>query len=62
MLVNAAFVCSVLWQLVRHVDWQELRGKVSRCREIARAWVGGHCPGGVVAVKHSKDVDSGSLA
>ncbi|KAF6265050.1 hypothetical protein COO60DRAFT_1480381 [Scenedesmus sp. NREL 46B-D3] len=43
VLVNVAYICSVLWQVVRHVEWCEVVGAVRSAGRIVHAWAGRPC-------------------
>jgi hypothetical protein len=43
VLANVAYVCSVLWQQVRHVDWQGIVGTVRNAGHGVHACVGKSC-------------------
>jgi hypothetical protein len=43
LLVNASFVCFVLWQLAKQVQWQAASGRVKGRAQHVYIWVGKHC-------------------
>jgi hypothetical protein len=39
LLVNLAYVCSVLWQLVQLMEWQAVREAIIKACRSAELWV-----------------------
>jgi hypothetical protein len=60
LVVNLGFVCYVLWQLAKQVDWQALPGKVKSGRQAVKTWAKQTCAGlaQCASVKDNKDVDN----
>jgi hypothetical protein len=60
LLVNLGFVCYVLWQLAKQVDWQALPGKVKSGRHAVKTWAKQTCAGVAqcASVQDNKDVDN----
>ncbi|KAF6253513.1 hypothetical protein COO60DRAFT_407655 [Scenedesmus sp. NREL 46B-D3] len=46
VLVNVVYICSVLWQLVRHVEWREVLDAVRGAGRSVQAWARSPVPCG----------------
>jgi hypothetical protein len=58
LFMNVGFICYVLWQLAKQVDWTALASRVKTGRQIVQAWAGQTCAGAAhcAGVMDYKDV------